>query len=123
MISFQTRVDEWMMSCFGPMTSKDKQERGWRFIEEALELVQACGISKEHVLEIVDYVYSRPVGEIYKEVGGVRVTLCALCTANLIKEQDAEKDELKRIWTIIDQVREKQAGKPLNNSPLSDGDF
>ena len=34
-----------------------------RFLEEALELVQACGATASEAHQLVDYVYGRPVGE------------------------------------------------------------
>jgi hypothetical protein len=43
MSGFQTRVDEWMRECFGPDIPRDREERNHRFLEESLELVQACG--------------------------------------------------------------------------------
>ena len=107
-----------MLKCFGPEISKDRKERCHRFIEEALELVQAGDCSKEDVLMLVDYVYSRPKGEVYQEVGGVIVTLAAFCTA---WNQDLELDavvEQERIWTKVKEICEKQATKPGNNSPL-----
>ncbi len=41
--NFQNRVAPWMEACFGPEISADRVERNDRFIEEALELVQASG--------------------------------------------------------------------------------
>lgn len=78
-IPFQQRVQPWMMACFGPAISADFRERNHRFFEESSELVQACGMSKEEAHMLVDYVYGRPVGEKLQEVGGVMVTLAALC--------------------------------------------
>lgn len=42
-VNFQTRVNEWMLRCFGAEISKDKTERSHRFLEEAIELVQSNG--------------------------------------------------------------------------------
>lgn len=64
MLNFQGQVKQWLVTCFGPEVLNDKPLRSWRFIEEALELVQACGCPKDEVLKTVDYVYGRPVGEI-----------------------------------------------------------
>jgi hypothetical protein len=36
-----------MQACFGPEISADRVERNHRFLEEALELVQACGAARE----------------------------------------------------------------------------
>lgn len=114
---FQNRVDEWLMECFGPKISRDKQERNHRFIEEALELGQSCGATESECKQLVEYVYNRPIGEKYQETGGVMVTLAALCLANGIDMNECGEIELKRIWTKVDKIREKQANKP-KHSPL-----
>ena len=115
--AFQDRVQPWLMACFGPMIAGDREERNHRFLEEALELVQACGCSASEAHQLVDYVYGRPVGEPAQEVGGVMVTLAALCLANDLDMHGAGETELARIWTKVEQIRAKQAAKP-KHSPL-----
>lgn len=115
--SFQNRVQPWLMACFGPMIAGDREERNHRFLEEALELVQACGCTASEAHQLVDYVYGRPVGEPAQEVGGVMVTLAALCLANDLDMHGAAETELARIWTKVEQIRAKQAAKP-KHSPL-----
>ena len=39
--TFQSRVNNWTLACFGHEIAGDRVERNHRFIEEALELVQA----------------------------------------------------------------------------------
>lgn len=114
---FQARVQPWMMACFGEAIAADRQERNHRFLEEALELVQAnqCTASEAH--QLVDYVYGRPVGEPSQEVGGVMVTLAALCLASGLDMHSSAETELARIWTKVEQIRAKQAAKPAM-SPL-----
>lgn len=114
---FQQRVQPWMMACFGAEISADREERNHRFLEEALELVQSCGCSASEAHQLVDYVYGRPVGEPVQEVGGVMVTLAALCLANGLDMHAAGETELARIWTKVDAIRAKQAAKP-KHSPL-----
>lgn len=115
--SFQDRVRPWMLECFGEMIAGDREERNHRFLEEALELVQACGCTQHEAHQLVDYVYGRDQGEINQEVGGVMVTLAALCLANGMDMHAAGETELARIWTKVDQIRAKQAAKP-KHSPL-----
>lgn len=115
--AFQERVKPWMDVCFGAEIAGDKQERNHRFLEESLELVQACDCTAEEVHLLVDYVFGRPVGEKPQEVGGVMVTLAALCLAQGMDMHSAGEVELSRIWTKIGQIREKQAAKP-KHSPL-----
>ena len=114
---FQPRVQPWLMECFGLMIAGDREERNHRFLEEALELVQAYGCSTTEAHKLVDYVYGRDVGEPAQEVGGVMVTLAALCLANDMDMHAAGETELARIWTKVEQIRAKQAAKP-QMSPL-----
>ena len=114
---FQQRVRPWLMECFGPMIAGDKEERNHRFLEEALELVQACGCTADEAHQLVDYVYGREVGEKFQEIGGVMVTLAALCLAHEMNMHEAGEVELKRIWTKVEQIRAKNAAKP-SHSPL-----
>jgi hypothetical protein len=115
--SFQQRVQPWLMACFGEMIAGDREERNHRFLEEALELVQACGCTAHEAHQLVDYVYGRPVGELHQEVGGVMVTLAALCLANDSDMHAAGWVELDRIWGKVEAIRAKQAAKP-KHSPL-----
>ncbi|WP_201712564.1 hypothetical protein [Acidiphilium sp. C61] len=110
--SLQRRTHEWMMRCFGPTIANNREERGNRFLEEAIELVQACDMPPERAHRLVDYVYGRPVGERRQEVGGVELTLTALCTAYGIDKTEAVEAELARAWLNIDKIRLKQAAKP-----------
>lgn len=114
---FQSRVNDWMQACFGPEISADKEERNHRFLKEALELVQANGCSQSEAHQLVDYVYGRDQGDINQEVGGVMITLAALCLASGEDMIAAGETELRRIWTKVEQIRAKQAAKP-KHSPL-----
>lgn len=114
---FQARVKPWLLECFGEVIAADRQERNHRLLEEALELVQACGCTETEARQLVDYVYGRPAGEPSQEVGGVMVTLAALCLAAGLDMHAAGEIELARIWTKVDQIRAKQAAKP-SMSPL-----
>jgi len=114
---FQARVRPWLLACFGEMIAGDREERNHRFLEEALELVQACGCTAHEAHQLVDYVYGRDVGEPAQEVGGVMVTLAALCLANDLDMHANGETELARIWTKVEAIRAKQAAKP-KHSPL-----
>ncbi len=114
---FQDRVKPWLMACFGEVIAGNREERNHRFLEESLELVQACGCSASEAHQLVDYVFDRPIGEPTQEVGGVTVTLASLCLANGLDMHDAAEIELARIWTKMETIRAKQAAKP-KHSPL-----
>jgi len=114
---YQSRVNDWMQVCFGSEISDDIKERNHRFFEEATELVQSTGITKSECHQLVDYVFNRPVGETKQEVGGVVVTLAALCNALRISTTECGETELTRINGKVEQIRAKQAAKP-KHSPL-----
>jgi NTP pyrophosphatase (non-canonical NTP hydrolase) len=114
---FQNRVNDWVVKAFGYTTSVDKAERNHRFLEEALELVQALGCTAEEAHKLVDYTFGREVGEPTQEMGGVMLTLSALATANNLDMGSCSEEELKRAYTYIKKIRAKQAAKPAN-SPL-----
>lgn len=64
----------WATSIFGPI-ARDDGERARRFIEEALELAHAMGLSSVDVAKISARVYSRSAGDIPREIEQVQCTL------------------------------------------------
>lgn len=114
MEALQNRVVKWVRTVLGLEVLFSKRERTERFVEEAIELAQACDLPKERVQAFIDHVYSRPVGEVYQEIGGVMVTLCAL---GYVFEKDVEtcfRMELNRIENpaIHAKLKEKHDAKP-----------
>ncbi len=112
MNNFQHRVFPWLLSCFGYVIASDKRERNHRFLEEALELVQACGCTAEEAHQLVDYTFNRPIGDPAQELGGVMVTLAALSLAQNLNMDSEGEIELNRIWGLVEQIRAKQLAKP-----------
>ncbi|GAB7553906.1 hypothetical protein NRB_34160 [Novosphingobium sp. 11B] len=102
-----------MNEVFGNAATGDVRERTVRFLEEAVELAQAVGVGKADVARVSDYVYSRPVGEPSQEVGGVLVTLAALCGETAIDLEWAVTTEFNRIDTqeMRTKIRNKQEFK------------
>lgn len=111
----QPRVKPWLLACFGEEISADKVERRHRFLEEALELFQAVDGTEDEADQLARYVFGRPKGEPHQEVGGVEITLAALCLAHDFDKHKAGEDELARIWTKVEQIRAKQAAKPKSS--------
>jgi len=115
MQNLQDRTLDWLIACFGHEIANDKKERNHRFLEEALELVQACDCTASEAHQLVDYVFNRPVGEKHQEVGGVMITLAALCLAQTLNMHEEGERELTRIWGKVEQIRLKQQNKPKHS--------
>lgn len=121
-MSFQDRAFKWWEECLGSLGEPlSSPQRVHRFIEESLELAQACDIPKEEVLALVEYVYNRPKGLVHQEVGGVLVCLAVLCRARNIIMHHAGEVELARCNTNMEKIRSKQASKKNYASPLPGG--
>lgn len=116
-LSFQDRVAPWTHACFGVDISIDVTERLDRLIEEVFEIAQALGYDQNRIAFLEKYVFARPAGNPSQELGGVMVTLAALCNATGLDMATAGETELERVWTKIDVIRAKQAAKP-KHSPL-----
>lgn len=116
-VSFNKRVFDWLSVCIGSDAAMDKNERIYRFAEESFELQQACGMTFWESVRLAWYVYRRPVGEIYQEIGGCCTTLTALSHSHGYSIKDAGNDELDRAWDNIEKIRAKHLTKP-RRSPL-----
>ncbi len=95
----------WAVETFGPVAD-NRHERAMRFIEEATELVQSCGLSRETVEAITERAYSRRAGQIGKELAQAGMTLEALAAhlgADLSHEIGNEFNRVREIpkaeWT------------------------
>jgi NTP pyrophosphatase (non-canonical NTP hydrolase) len=110
----QEKVWRWCKHTFDGIAQwNSDKERAYRFFEEAGELFQAMGMTREDALKIVDYVYGRPVGEKPQEVGGVMITLLALCSQQNIDVEQELFREYTRITKpeIMNKIRSKQIAK------------
>jgi len=117
-MSFQERVRGWLHDCFGIATNAcEPRERSHRFLEEALELAQACECSAAEAHELVEYVFNRPVGDIEQEVGGTMVTLAALCWSCRVSLDEAAEAELRRCIRNTERIRAKNRAKRVG-TPL-----
>jgi hypothetical protein len=112
--TLQRLTGAWLRACF-PLAQfpsiSFQEERGLRFLEEAIELSQVQGVSEEKALRLVRYVYSRKVGELHQEVGGCAVTLAALCEVMGMDLGECWEVELSRVMGCMDRIRAKQAEK------------
>lgn len=119
---FQDGVRSWVERCMGVRVARSPNERCRRFLEEALELVQAGGLEASKVMQMVSYVYNRPAGDMAQEVGGVSVTLAALCSAYNLDLEYCAYAELQRIEANMEAIREKHNHKAaLGYAEYADG--
>ena len=109
---FQAKARAWMRACFGEDALVARSTRAKRFTEEAIELAQACDLTEDQVIQIVKYVYNRPVGGRVDETGGTLITLACLCASYGIDMDMAAEGILAGCWQRIDRIREKDAAKP-----------
>lgn len=93
----QRQVSGWCVAAFGDDHAKSIEQRGIRMVEEAIEGGQACGCSAEMIHRLVDHIYSKPVGELSQELGGIGVTVLALAEAAGIDSDHAERTEVARV--------------------------
>ena len=88
----QKRVLAWATENFGP-TARNRDERAARLVEEAIEIAQVESVPAEVVARILARVYSRPIGELGREIGGVAITLDALAeNAGYSVEAEANRE-------------------------------
>lgn len=88
---------DWGVKAFGIDHMTSVPQRGLRLAEEAIELAQACDVKPEQLHKLIDYVYSRPVGPIKSEIGGVSVCLLALSMAVGVDADECEVEEINRV--------------------------
>ena len=93
----QQTLSEWAIKCFGESEATNPAQRGLRLVEEVIELAQVVKCPKETLHSLIDYIYSRPSGGVYQEVGGVSVTLLLLCESLGISADLAELAEIRRV--------------------------
>lgn len=113
MKNWQSMVAKWVRSTFGDECQVDTRERGLRLVEEALELGQSVGITREDALAVLQQVYSRPKGEVHQEFGGLMITTLALAENQKQDLHECLVDEWNRINTteVILKAKRRQAEK------------
>ena len=112
-MSLQARIGNWVLEVLGADGLHDAKERALRTVEEAIELAQACGVRREVLHRLVDYVLNRPVGDPAQEISGVLITVYSVACALGISADAALGVELQRIQRpeVMEKVRRRQAEK------------
>lgn len=109
--SYQSKVNSWLVACFSEEVATNIPERSLRFLEEAFELVQACGLDQIAAQRLLTCVYNREPGNRAQEAGGVMVTLASLCSAVNVNMRTEGEKELDRVIGKMPEIREKQQFK------------
>lgn len=111
--SNQGRVAKWIRESLGEESASNGIERTLRFVEEAVELAQACGVDAGIVRRLVDYVFDRSVGDPPKEIAGCMVSLYGAASALGVDADEEFKKELIRIRQpeVIERCRQRQTEK------------
>lgn len=117
MPKFQNKVALWVTQAFGNQGPADIPERRNRFLEEALELHQACYGTQEEAHALIEYVYNRERGAQGEEIGDVLITVAALANMLGYNMGACAHSKLDSAWANIDSIRAKHLSKP-RNSPL-----
>jgi hypothetical protein len=94
-----SRALMWAVDMFGPV-ALDPDERAMRFLEEAIELAHALGLSHVTIQAIVKRVYDRPPGDVPREFGQTQMTFECLAKALKIDADDEATQEFYRIQSI-----------------------
>jgi NTP pyrophosphatase (non-canonical NTP hydrolase) len=101
----------WLTACFDRPICFSKEERGLRFLEEALELAQATGVSAEKAQRLLQVVYAKEPGAVPAEVGDALNTLLCLAARYKIDLTGQHAKTTKRNWVIKEQIAEKWRNK------------
>jgi NTP pyrophosphatase (non-canonical NTP hydrolase) len=115
---FQVQWAYWMNQCYPQNVINDPQEARLRFAEEAFELMQAVGMTKDEVMFMLGYVYGREKGESAQEAAGTLNCLATLCNLHKIDLGKAAIDDLQFCWENLDKIRYKQSQKPKYRDQL-----
>jgi hypothetical protein len=89
----------------------DIAERRDRNFEEGIETAQAFGMTREEAIALVEYTFSRPVGDPMKELGSQILTAFSLAVEagiDAMAAAEADLEKLQRPETIA-RIRAKRA--------------
>lgn len=93
------QVYKWAIGTFG-IIATFQDERASRFLEEALELAQAQGLSEAIAEIILSRVYNRPPGNISKEIGQAQLTLECLAESRGLCADKLAQQEFDRVRAL-----------------------
>lgn len=89
----------WAIDTFGPITT-NRTERACRFVEEAIELAHAEGLSAAVLCALIGRVYARPAGDLETEIGQAALTLEMLAENACLSVDRLADAEFRRVTSI-----------------------
>jgi hypothetical protein len=95
-VTLESRVAEWIKTRIGEENAH-RRERAMRLLEEAVELAQSEGITREQINRQTAHVFARPIGDPRQEAAGVAVCLLGWCAATGNTLIDLATAEIERI--------------------------
>ena len=104
-------AEHWCRDTFGDDVTNNKCERSARVGEEAIELMQACGVGRAFAHHLVNYVYDRPAGGVQEELNGVAMTWAVFQAQMTLAPQRALQSVLDACWARQDQILKKSEQK------------
>lgn len=101
------------ITVFGEDNVRNPTERLMRFLEEAIELVRAGGLSDEGIRKVFEFEMGRPVGtNLQQELAGAGVTLLAVAHSQNLSLEAAILNDVDRLLDNVEHHRRKRAAKP-----------
>lgn len=109
------RCTAWGREVLGEEAVRNPKERGLRHSEEAIELAQSLGVTRQQMYALIRQVYDKPVGEPSQEVAGSLFTLYVLADVIGVDPEVALAKELERVShpQVMQHCRDKQKAKVM----------
>lgn len=104
----QVETDRWLAEVLGAERAKDVRERNYRFGEEAIELMHACGMSFPDLVRLAIYVFNKPTwtANPAEEAGDTLHGLVGLITA---LGEDIDSVVAKSVQKLIERTEATKA--------------
>lgn len=97
----------WAAETFGPVALKRK-ERLLRFTEEAIELAHADGLKRAELDRLIERVYSRAPGHVWREIGQVQACLETYAESIGTSSDEQARKEFDRVRAIPKEEWQKR---------------
>lgn len=110
-LNFDERCWDWAMATFDESYVISLEERAMCLMEEAIEAAQTVGVHKARLKLLLDFVYSKGIGDLPQELGGVAVTLALFCKAVRRPLPMIQEAALNDCWNRQMIIKDKHKAK------------